>query len=131
MDNLARKNSAVSFAGEFASALGKSLESMTESTWPFEILSAPDSASQKGNVLHFRLTVDGALSGECFVEFYEPQVVAILSKILKEPVTELTEEHSEVLAKVIRSATDSLATSLADSYGKVDFKIDCVAGLAF
>ena len=91
----------------------------------------PDTPSNKGMPVHFRLEVQGAISGECFVEFYEPQISELVSKITKQQVTELTDELCEGLAQVISSATTGLAASLEAKFGALTFKVDRVAGLAF
>jgi len=81
--------------------------------------------------LHFRLTADGALQGDCFVEFYRDQASNLIAKIRKQPAEPLTPEHTEELANIVSAAMQALAQSLLDDYGKVTFKVDSVAELAF
>jgi flagellar motor switch protein FliN/FliY len=131
MDVHAKKKVANSFAAAFAASLVDSMVKETGSPWPLEVSSGPETPTSKGTPVHFRLEVQGSISGECFVEFYEPQVSELVAKIVKEPVTELTDELCEALVKVISSATTGLATSLADKFGPLTFKVDRVAGLAF
>jgi len=131
MDVHAKKKVANSFAAAFAASLAESMGRETGSPWPLEVVSGPETPSNKGMPVHFRLEVQGSISGECFVEFYEPQVSELVSKIVKQPVTELTDELSEALAQVISSATAGLGASLAEKFGTLTFKVDRVAGLAF
>ncbi|HSZ16175.1 MAG TPA: flagellar motor switch protein FliN [Terracidiphilus sp.] len=131
MDNQAKKDGANQFAAAFATAFAEAMAAATGSPWPLMAMDGPDPAANKGTPLHFRLTVEGAISGDCFVEMYEPQVSSLIAKIVKEPVTELADEHVEALAKVIATATTALAASLSDKFGAVSFKVDRVAGLAF
>jgi flagellar motor switch protein FliN len=131
MDNSVKKNGANQFAASFAVSLAESMAAATGSPWPLEAMSGPDPASNKGTPIHFRLIVEGTISGECYVEFYEPSVTELVAKIVKQPITELADEHIDALAKVLWTTATGLAASLADKYGKLEFKVDRVAGLAF
>jgi hypothetical protein len=128
MDVHAKKKVANSFATAFAASLAETMGRETGSPWPLEVISGPDTPSNKGMPVHFRLEVQGAISGECFVEFYEPQISELVSRITKQQVTELTDELCEGLAKVISSATTGLAASLEAKFGALSFKVDRVAG---
>ena len=105
MDNQGKKKVAREFAAAFAGSLGDALSGATGLLWPVEVLSGPNPPTQKGTPIQFRLSAEGALSGECFVEFYEPQILALLSKIFKAPVHEFTDLHNELFAKFIASAS--------------------------
>ena len=65
------------------------------------------------------------------MEFYEPQVKQLLSKMLREPVSEFTEEHSVALARFISAATEGLVASHQSEYGQLRFRVERVSGLAF
>jgi flagellar motor switch protein FliN len=131
MNNQEKKNAARSFATAFAASLGSTLASVTGTKWSYEAMESPDSSAQKGVTLHFRMTLEGGLSGECFVEFYEPQILAILSEIAKEPVAEIGSDHLDAVTKIIASAAEALSGGLESEYGQVSFRVDRVAGLAF
>jgi flagellar motor switch protein FliN/FliY len=131
MDMHAKKKAANFFATAFAESLAQSLAEETGSPCPLGVISSPDPPIDKGKPVQFRLTAEGAISGECFVEFYEPQASDLVSKILKQPVAELSDEHCETLAKTISTSTTGLAASLLAKYGSLSFKVDRVAGLAF
>jgi len=81
MDNQRKKEVARAFAAAFAESIGEVLQSVTGSPWPLEVLNGANPPTQKGMPVHFRLSLEGALSGDCFVEFYEPQVMRLLSKM--------------------------------------------------
>jgi flagellar motor switch protein FliN/FliY len=131
MDIQTKKKSANFFAAAFAESLAQSVAAEAGSAWPLGVISSPDAPINKGTPVHFRLAVEGSIAGECFIEFYEPQVSGLVSKMLKQPVTELADEHCEALAKVLSSATTGLAASLSARYGALSFKVERVAGLAF
>jgi flagellar motor switch protein FliN/FliY len=131
MDNHAKTNAAREFATAFAGSLSASLTLATGMPWPLEVMRGPDVPTSKGTPIHFRLKVDGALNGECFVEFFEPQVAALVSKIVKQPIETISDEHGEALAKIISSAITDFTESLSSSYGALSVKVDRVAGLAF
>lgn len=122
---------AIDFGAAFASAMAEAIAAATGAPWPLEALRGASPAGNKGTPIHFRLTAEGALAGECFIEFYEPQVTELVAKIVKETAVELSEEHIEALAKVIATATSGMAASLADKFGELNFKVERVAGLAF
>lgn len=131
MDIQVKKRAARTFAAAFGESLAESLAEATGFSWPLEVADSAATPNESGTPLHFRLTVEGAISGECFVEFYEPQASDLISNILKQPITGQVSEHSEALTQVIASAMDRLSASLAPTYGTLHFKVDQVAGLAF
>jgi flagellar motor switch protein FliN len=131
MDNQVKTKAAREFATAFAGSLSASLALATGSPWPLEVLKGPNVPTSKGSPIHFRLKVDGAVSGECFIEFFEPQVAALVSKITKQAVVTISEDHREALAKVISSALPDFTESLAPGVGEISVKVDRVAGLAF
>ena len=131
MENQGNKKVAREFAAALAESLGEALTSATGILCPLEVLDSSNLLTQKGAPVHFRLSAEGKVNGECFIELPEPQVLELMTKILKGPVTELTDEHGEMLAKVIASATEGLAASRPSEYGQLRFRVDRVAGLAF
>jgi len=131
MDNQKKKEVARAFAAAFAESTRDALKSATGTLWSLEVLNGPNPPSQRGMPVHFRLSLEGALSGECFVEFYEPQAMRLLSKMLGERIAEFTEVHSETLARFIASATEGLVASRSDEYGQLRFRVERVSGLAF
>jgi flagellar motor switch protein FliN/FliY len=131
MDNLGKKQAAQVFAAAFAESLAASVTGAIGSPWPLAVVESPDPPTNKEKPIHFRLTVSGALHGECFVSFYEPQLSNLMAKMQEQQVEAPAEEPGEALATVIASAMTGLARSLKDSFGTLVFKVDRVAGLAF
>jgi hypothetical protein len=79
MTNEVKKKGADIFAAAFADSFGRTLSEATGIEWPFEILSAHDAGEAKESALHFRISAEGGLSGECYVELYERQVAELLA----------------------------------------------------
>jgi flagellar motor switch protein FliN/FliY len=131
MDNQRKKEVAQAFAASFAEAIGEALKSATGSLWPFAVLNGGNPPTQQGMPIHYRLSLEGAFTGECFVEFYEPQVMSLLSKMLQEPLMEFTDLHSGTLARFIATATDGLVASRSGEYRQLKFRVERVSGLAF
>jgi flagellar motor switch protein FliN/FliY len=96
-----------------------------------KVLDTPDLGKRQGQAVHFRLTADGALRGECFIEVYEPQLAELGAKMLGQPSASYREEHAEALAEAISTATSGLAAALQPEYGELTLKVERVANLAF
>ena len=131
MDTQSNKNAARVFAGAFAESLADSLTQLVGSQWRIKVLDTPDLSTRQGEPVHFRLTVDGALHGECFVESYEPQVAQVGSQISDQPESNFVEEHAVAWQKALSSAMPGLSAALSGEYGELTFKVDRVTGLAF
>jgi len=131
MSNETKKDGANLFAAALADSLSATIAEAAQSAWPLEVVSSDSIPSFDGTPIHLRLTAEGALRGECFIEFYESQVAALVSTILKRPVRQVGDDHIEVLTKIVSTALMPTATILEEKYGKLSFKVDCVAGLAF
>jgi flagellar motor switch protein FliN/FliY len=131
VDNQASKKAAGVFAKAFAASLAESLTEAVGAPLELKMLDTPDLATRQGQPVHFRLTAEGGLRGQCFVELYEPSVADLGAKILKQPVASFVSEHADALAKVMTSATEGLALALAAEHKDLSFKVDRVADLAF
>lgn len=131
MDNQSTKNAAGVFANAFAASLAQSLSKAVGSSFLLRVLESPDLATRQGQPVHFRLTAEGGLRGQCFIELYQPQAAALASKILGLPAGDFTDEHADALAKVISEAMAGIAESLSAEYGDLNFKVDRVEDLAF
>jgi flagellar motor switch protein FliN len=123
-----RKNARI-FAAAFATAVADALGKAAGMPWPLEVMDAAEPSTRHGQPVHFRLSVDGSLHGECFIEFYEPQVNALTTQILGRPPVD--DEAENALAKILAGATGGLKALLTSQYGEVTFRIDRVSGLAF
>ena len=131
MDNRTNKKAAEGFAKAFAASLAQSLTEAIGTPAALKLLDSPDLATRQGQPVHFRLTADGGLRGQCFVELYEPQVADLGCSILGRRVVPFESEHADALAKVIASAMSGLAASLFSEYGDFTLKVAPVADLAF
>jgi flagellar motor switch protein FliN/FliY len=131
MDNRNNKKAARAFAEALASSLAEALTQAAGTPLQLKVADNPDLGKRQGKPVHFRLTADGALHGECFIELYEPQVAELAAKILAQPSTAYTEEHAEALANAISAAAAGLTASLQADYGELTFKVERVANLAF
>ena len=131
MSNHDQKQTVHSLAAAFAAALEDTLVPLTETEWPFEVSEAADRAAQAGANASYRLTAEGALRGQLVVEFTEPQQLAIISALMKQPVQKTDEENITVLAKLIAPIAEKLASALAAEWGEVHFLVDEAAGQDF
>jgi flagellar motor switch protein FliN/FliY len=131
VDNQSTKKAAGVFASAFAASFAESLTQAAGSSFLLRLLESPDLATRQGQPVHLRLTVDGGLRGQCFVELYQPQVAALGSKILGLPAGDFTKDHADALAKTISAAMPGTAASLSAEYGDLSFKVDRVEDLAF
>jgi flagellar motor switch protein FliN/FliY len=131
MENQDKKIAVRLFAAALAGTISDALEQAVGSPWPLEVSDAQEPPARKAQPAQFRLKVEGGLKGECFVEFYEPQVSELLSKLGGREIEAATDADPKALAAILSSATAALNTSLFSQYGEVTFKVDCISGLAF
>ena len=131
MNNDAKKKCADLFAAAFAKCLAESFATATGAQWPLEVKETPDAIGNKGTPVHFRLTVEGVLSGECFAEFYESQIADLVNKAAQQQGTAPPEEPGDALTTFVASAMEGLSTCISSKFGAVTVKVERVAGLAF
>jgi len=128
-DNANNKKGARIFAAAFATAAADALGKAAGAPWPLEVMEGSEPSTRHGQPLHFRLSVDGSLRGECFVEFYEPQANALAASILGRPPVD--DEAENALVKILAGATGGLKSLLTSQFGELSFRLDRVSGLAF
>ncbi|MGA2570215.1 MAG: FliM/FliN family flagellar motor switch protein [Terracidiphilus sp.] len=131
MENPSQKKGAMEFAAAYAEALSAALAGATGAEWPHEVIETGRIPANDAPAVQFRLTVEGALRGECFIEFYEPQVADLLTKILKQPVGGLSDAHKAFFTKFVLSTTEQLGSSSLSRFGALNFRAEAVSGLAF
>jgi flagellar motor switch protein FliN/FliY len=131
MDHELNKKVTRVFAKAFATSMSEALTTALGTPLDLSVLDNPDLATREGQPLHYRITVDGALHGECFIEFYEPQVAEMCSTILGKPSEPYTDEHGAALEQIISSAMAGMTKSLAAEFGSLSFTVDRAADLAF
>ncbi len=129
MENQNNKQAARAFAAAFAKTVSEALSGALKTPWPLEVMPGNEPPTQQGRPIHFRLKVTGRLSGECFVEFYEPQISELTAKLLGRPA--VNDEPTEAVEKVLASSAAGLQSELAEQYGELIFRFERVEGLAF
>jgi flagellar motor switch protein FliN/FliY len=125
------KIAAHAFATVFAGAVSESLGHAIGSPWPLEVADTDEAPARNGQPLQFRLKLDGGLRGECFIEFYQPQISALVSKLSGQAVENISDEQAKSLAAVLSLSTAALGHALSPQYGEFSGKVDHVSGLAF
>lgn len=131
MNSQNNKNAVRAFAATLANAISESLEAAIGSPWPLELIDSQEPASRKSQPAQIRLKLEGKLGGECFIEFYEPQVSELLAKLGGNEADSADNKGTKALAEVISSAAAALSASLSSQYGEISFRVDSVSGLAF
>jgi len=131
MDHRNNKKAARTIASAFARSFAESLTKTAGVSYHSKVVDDPDLATRKGQPVHFRLTVEGALRGECFVEFYQPQVAELASRILAKPFTPFDDSQADALGKVLASAMTGFSAALAPEFGEIAFSAERAADLGF
>jgi flagellar motor switch protein FliN/FliY len=131
MNSDAKSKAAKLFADGFAKCLSESFGKATGAQWPLEARETPDAVGNKGTPVHLRLTVEGAVSGECFAEFYESQIVGLVAKAPQQEGAATAEDPGEALTTFVASAMEELSACVSAKFGAVTIKVERVAGLAF
>ena len=131
MDNQANKKAARGFAEALASSLAEPLTQAAGSPCKVRVLDSPDLSTRQERPVHFRITAEGALRGQCFVELYEAQVAELGAKILGQKPGAFSDAHTEAVGKAVSSAMKGLAATISTEYGEVSFALDQVADMAF
>lgn len=126
-NNPSHKQPAGAFAAAFAAALSETLTRSLGSEWPLEVLSTGELPTHPAEPIHFRITLDGALRGNCFIEFYQPQIAALSAKLAKNPGA----NPAAVLHDLMAQSMTRLSAALAPRFGEVQLRIEPVSGLAF
>jgi flagellar motor switch protein FliN/FliY len=131
MENKHTKNGLRIFAVAFAQSLSASLAGASGPKVPLEIVDKGTIPTNDSTPIQFKLTVEGALRGECFIEFYEPQVAALLSTIMQQPITALDDNHLALFTKLVTAAAEEFCKSGFAGDGELQAGIEQVSGLAF
>lgn len=129
MENQSNKKAARGFAATVAKAVSEALEKAIGAPWPLELIDSAEPPTHPAKPVHYRLKVDGALRGECFLEFYEPQAEQLTKKLEARPPA--GDDTWEALTKILSGSTGRLQTLLATDFGELRLKLEPVSGLAF
>jgi flagellar motor switch protein FliN/FliY len=119
-----------SFATAFAGALSASVAAVTGSPWPLELTDDREPPQGDTQPLQFRVKVEGRLCGDCFVEFYEPQVSQLITALNAGGSCGAPSDRAEPLFAVLSATVELLKSSLAEQFGSLNFKTDSISGLA-
>ena len=131
MDSHNNKTAVKLFAAAFAGAVSDAIGQAIGSAWPLEAMDAQEPSTRKGQPVQVRLKAEGGLRGECFIEFYEPQISELIAKLSNGDPAAGAAEPGKALSAVIASAATALSASLAAQFGEASFKVEPVSGLAF
>lgn len=131
MDNQIKHQGSQIFTKTFAESLAGVLTAKLGLPWQLRILDSPNPVESEGRSIHFRLSVNGALRGECFVELNEVQAAQLGSKILGQPDSAFNDEHVEALASVLSPALEGLRTVLFEGCGDLTLSVTRVEDLVF
>jgi flagellar motor switch protein FliN/FliY len=131
MENKPTKNGLRIFAAAFAQSLSASLAEASGAASRLEIVDEGTIPTNASKPIQFKLTVEGAIRGDCFVEFYEPEVAALLTTVMRQPVTALDNDHLALFTKLLAVAAEGLCESGLAGDGALKAGIAQVSGLAF
>jgi flagellar motor switch protein FliN/FliY len=131
MSHQDNKSAVRSFAAAFANAFSDSVSQAVGSSWALQVMDTDETPTLKAQPVQFRMKVDGALRGECFIEFYEPQASDLAVKLGGSEGEGSLSASGKTLTAVLSLTAAALSSSLSSQYGVLGFKIEAVSGLAF
>jgi flagellar motor switch protein FliN len=127
MENHKNKIAVRSFAAAFGSAVSEAMSKAIGSPWTLEAGEGQELPARTAQPVQFRMKVEGGLRGECFIEFYDPQLADLIAMIQPGEGS----DAEKALAAVLASALPALSASLGPQFGDLEFKVEAVTGLAF
>jgi flagellar motor switch protein FliN/FliY len=131
MSNQDNHQAARRFATGFSQSLSESLTAAAGHSWRLQTLDVSDASAQQGSSIYYRLTIEGLLCGDFFVEFHEPQVSELASAICGHALQTFSNEDGEGLRKVISTAMARFTSSLPSEYAAVSFQVQRVPSPGF
>src|ERR1700749_3716688 len=120
MENQSNKKAARVFLAAVAKAEPEVLEKAIGAPWPRQVIDRAEPPTHPAKPVHYRLKADGALHGECFLEFYEPQVEQLTKKLQVRPPA--GDDSWEALTKILSGSTARLQTLLGE-FGELTLKL--------
>lgn len=130
MSNHDNNQAARRFAQGFSEALSESLSGATGHPWKLAVLDDPAPSEKPDSAVAFRMKMEGALRGEFFLQFCEPQVRELAATISGHAVLTIGKEEEDVLKKALLSAIAKYSASLSAEYGTVSGNVERVANSA-
>lgn len=131
MENQTRHHGAQIFAKAFAESLGVVLTEKIGLPCDLRVLDSLKPEENESESIHFRLSVDGALRGECFIELNKVQAAELGSKILGQPTSSFSDEHVQALVSIFSSALTGLRTAEFAAFGAFTLSVTRVEDLVF
>lgn len=120
------------FAGVFAESFAESLLEEAGIETRIKILDDSNLAPRQDPLIYFKLTLEGGLRGQCYVEFNAPQAASIASKMAGQPLSDFpdpeasdfSDEHSAALEKLIASAMTRVSRAMFGAYSGMKCQVD-------
>ena len=112
------------FAGVFAESLAESLLEEAGIESRIKVLDDSNVAPRQDTLIHFKLTLDGGLRGQCFIELTAPQAAGLAAKIAGQPASDYSDQHGEVLAKLIASTMTRVSRAMFGAYSEIKCQVD-------
>lgn len=114
------------FAVFFAESLAESLLEDAAIESRIKVLDDSEIPPRQEPLIHFKLTLEAGLRGQCIVEITAPQAAKLASTIAGQPLSDFNEEHGEAMAKQIASAMTRVSRAMFGAYTGIKCQIDRV-----
>jgi len=107
-----------SFSGTFFNALVEAIAEASESPWLIAAVADAAPASDDSEPVRIKLTLDGSLPGDFLLEFRRADAALLVSKCLRQPVEEFSDEQAASLLKLVESGIGKVPSALEPEFGK-------------
>lgn len=104
------------FAEAFFHALVEAITQTTGSPWLAAAVPGPQPPSE-AEPLRLSLAFKGELQGEMLLSLASADAVLLASKCLQQAASELTQEHSNALVKLVETAAEGFCSAAQEDYG--------------
>lgn len=130
MPNQAMQNAAKLFNVQFAETLAGTLTRAFRRNWKVRVHEEPDLSARHNDAVHYRVSITGALAGDCIVEVYESQVSNHL------PSSDAAEDLGagstyQGFGELLASAVPELIASSSPIWGAISASVQRTAGVEF
>lgn len=112
------------FVGIFAEALSTRFTAHFKSAWSFQSVSDSTYAQNAEQLIAFRITATGELTGDCSIVLDRQQVVMLGAKILSEPVSSFDVKHADAVMQILSAGMEDFSDAMLPSFGRVRFTLD-------
>jgi len=111
-------NTHQSFSGAFFNALVEAMAEASELPWLIAAVADAAPAPDDSEPVRIKLTLDGSLPGEFQLEFRRADAALLVSKCLRQPVEEFSDEQAASLLKLVESGVSKVPSALEPEFGK-------------